>query len=318
MPFVHAPAITHRTRAPGRQHAIDDDLADGNAVARERVDAVAALRHGQFLGQRHPDERRLRTIAQALADVARLIGEHGDQLIGRLRASYASELLTNETVLVLKRAEDVSDGGNGIGRRQQAQRMARGSRVDDDQIVKGAGGKAIDLDDAHQLVDAGNREIEQRVDIRAIQPGPMFQDVAKRTPVLPQPACEGARRIELQGLERSSDPLRRSGQPGAERIAQGVRGIGRDDQNALAFACPVDCEQRRGRRLSYAAFASEVDETGVFEVRSQKLEVRREGRRERRIQSHFYLSLLTFVKALNVHASDLVVGRHRDGTLAGP
>ncbi len=205
---------------------------------------------------------RPRAIAQAPADVARLSGEHGDQPIGRLRTSHSSKLLTNETVLVLKRAEHVGDDGNGVGRRQQAQRMARGSRIDDDHIVDGAGGKAIDLDDAHQLVDAGNREIEQRVDVPAIEPGAMFEDVAKRAPVLLQPSCERARRIELRGLERSPDPFRRSGQPGAERIAQGMRGIGRDNQDALACTCPVDGEQRRGRRLSDAAFASEVDETG--------------------------------------------------------
>ena len=277
MPFVHAPAIAHRTGAAVGQHAIDDDLADGNAGAREPRDGVARLEHGQILGQRHPDTPRPRAIAQAPADVARLSGEHGDQPIGRLRTPHSSELLTNETVLALKRAEHVGDDGNGIGRRQQAQRVARGSGIDDDHIVDGAGGKAIDLDDAHQLVDAGNREIEQRVDVPAIEPGAMFEDVAKRAPVLLQPPSERARRVELRGLERSPDPLRRSGQPGAERIAQGMRGIGRDNQDALACAGPVDGEQRRGRRFSDAAFASEVDETGVFEVRSQKLEVRVEG-----------------------------------------
>jgi hypothetical protein len=140
--------------------------------------------------------------------------------------------------------------------------------------VNGAGGKAIDLDDAHQLVDAGNREIEQRVDVPAIEPGAMFEDVAKRASVLPQPPSERARRIELDGLERSPDPLRCSGEPGPERIAQGVCGIGRDNQDTLACACPVDGEQRRGRRLSDAAFASKKDEQGRDEVRSQKLEVR--------------------------------------------
>jgi hypothetical protein len=140
--------------------------------------------------------------------------------------------------------------------------------------VNRAGGEAIDLEDSHQLVDAGNREIEQRVDVPAIEPGAMFEDVAERSPVLLQPSRECARRIELDGLERSPDPFRCSGKPGAESIAKGVRGIGRDNQDALACTCPVDGEQRRGRRLSDAAFASKKDEQGRDEVRSQKLEVR--------------------------------------------
>ena len=133
--LVHAPAIAHRTRAAVRQHAIDDDLADADAGALERGDAVAGFRERELFRQRHPDERGPSRIAQPRRRLARLRREGRDQPIGRLGPPDARELLANEPVLLLQRVEHLGDRRHRFRRRQQAQRVAGRRGVDDDQVV---------------------------------------------------------------------------------------------------------------------------------------------------------------------------------------
>ena len=270
-------AIADRARAAGRQHTVDEDLAHPDAGALERRDAVAGFRERQLLGQGHPHERGPRRIAQALRGLARLIGERRDQPIGRLRPPDAGELLADEAVLLLQLAEDLGHRRDGLRRREQPQRVAGRRGVDDDEIVGTPGPRSpqrlvdqpIDLDDRHQLVDAGDREFEQRVDVLAIEPGAVLEDLAERPAVRLQPARERARRVELDGVERGADALRGAGQGDAERVAEGVRRVGGNDEGRAATTL-----QRiggRARRLADAAFSGEKNEfTCVGQNRSSR------------------------------------------------
>jgi hypothetical protein len=144
-------------------------------------------------------------------------------------------------------------------------------------------GKPIDLDDPHQLVNAGDGQVQQRVDILAIEPGAVLEDLAKGAPVVLEPARERARGIELYRVERSADSAGRARQRNAERVAKRVRRVGRDDQDAIAAGRPRDRESGGAGRLADAALASIKDKLGGIKVRSQNLEVRTK-------RSHFSLS----------------------------
>ena len=88
------------------------------------------------------------------------------------------------------------------------------------------GRETRDLEEADELVDARNRQIEQRVHVLAIEPGAVLEDLAERAPLLLQPARERARRIELNCVEAGPDPARLRRQLDAKRIAKRMRGVG--------------------------------------------------------------------------------------------
>jgi hypothetical protein len=92
----------------------------------------------------------------------------------------------------------------------------------------------------------------------------VLEDLAERPPVILQPPRERPTRVDLDGVEQWANPFRRPGQPDAERIAERMRGIGRDDEDAVARGGSGDGVCRGARRLADAAFASEEQK-----VRSQ-------------------------------------------------
>jgi hypothetical protein len=115
----------------------------------------------------------------------------------------------------------------------------------------------------------------------------MLEDLTERAAVLLQPAREPARGIQLHGVERARDPAGRAGQGDAERVAERVGRIGRDQEDAAVAPAALrrakalgfgDGEGGGVRRLSDAAFASIEDEAWL-KVRSQKYEVRNERRK---------------------------------------
>ena len=135
-----------------------------------------------------------------------------------------------------------------------------------------AEGRRIDLEQADQLVDAGDRQTEQRVDIFAIEPGAVFEDLAERPAVLAQPAREGARRIELDGVERRRIAFRGARERDAERVAERMGRIGGDkeDRVALRLSSALARAPPRGG-LADAAFAAEENELGeLVAVRTQR------------------------------------------------
>ena len=123
-----------------------------------------------------------------------------------------------------------------------------------------------DLDHANQLVDAGNREVEQRLDVFTIQPGAVLEDLAEGTTMVLQPAGKCARRVEFDRLERPRagrrHPSRLRGEPRTERIAKRVRRIGRHCEYSEASRGFSDGSRRRARRFADAAFTAVKNEKG--------------------------------------------------------
>jgi hypothetical protein len=103
-------------------------------------------------------------------------------------------------------------------------------RVDDDLVIGpvGPGGReAAQLEEADQLVDAGKREAEERVDVVVVEVGPAPDDPPQRLPALLDPPRERGVGVELDEREILRGPR-------DERVAQRMRGIGRDDEDAAA------------------------------------------------------------------------------------
>ena len=236
-------------------------------------------------------KRRLVRIAQPRACLVRLLGERGNQAIGRLRPADARKVLADDPVLALERIEHLGDRRHCVRRGEQPKGVAGRRRVDDHYVVdrgRGSGACSVlgsidvapdtcqpaDLDQRRQLVDAGNRQTEERVDVLAIEPGPVFEDVAERLTVALEPATKGSRRIELDGMKSMARPMglphfgaHASGyslharrQPNAQHVAERMRWIGRHNEHALGACRRSNGGRGRARGLSDAAFAAVEDE----------------------------------------------------------
>ena len=242
-----AATIADRTRRAIRQHPVDDHVGDADAGAAKRPQTVFAFGDRQQFRKQHPAECRAERILEQRTSLLRLSGQERNQAIGRVRTSDARELLADQTVLALQPLEHVGDRGDGGGGGEQAQRVSGRRRVDDDQMVIAGVRQPDDLEQRHQLVDAGDGQCEQRIDVVAIEPGAVLENFAEGVPVIAQPSAECPRAIELN---------RREGAP------SDADGAGRADSRTPS-ASPSECagsteiaSTRRPARASAIAHAA--------------------------------------------------------------
>ena len=131
-----------------------------------------------------------------------VIFQLSDESIGQVRPADSSEPFTDDAVVGLQCIEDANDCADRCRRIEETQRVTGRGGVDDDAVVTaGSFGETNDLEQRHQLVDAWNRELEDGGDVFPIEPGAVLQHVGQGTAMVAQPAREGARGVELDGLQ---------------------------------------------------------------------------------------------------------------------
>jgi hypothetical protein len=119
-----------------------------------------------------------------------------------------------------------------------------GGGVDHHLVGAGAARQAHHLEQGEQLVGAGHRQGEQAVDVGEVEVGALLRDAAEGLAAALQPAAVGGRGGELDGAQLaglgsgSGDGQRPRlwAERGAEGVAEGVGGIGRDGEDAAAAA----------------------------------------------------------------------------------
>jgi len=92
--------------------------------------------------------------------------------------------------------------------------------------ARGGGRETVQLDEADQLVDAGQRERQQAIDVVLVQVRAARGNRAQRTPARGEPALERPIGVQLDGGERtaSSRQARRArGQPTLEGVAERIQ-----------------------------------------------------------------------------------------------
>ena len=227
-------------RFPARQLRGARDGHEGGAgrVAQQRVQLSELLRHlHQLLGR--PSE----------ADHFAVLQEHGQQGLDPLAGR--------------------------VGQREQAQRVAGGRGVEHDHVhplPRAAGDeRGRDGHDREQLVQSRRRECDQVLHHRAIERGvevgaaaQRVEELVHRVAVTRARLAQRAVRVELAGPQArgsARDRARRIAQPRLERVAYGMRGVGREEQHP---ARPVRSQLQRGRRsgggLAHAALTPEHQE----------------------------------------------------------
>jgi len=129
-----------------------------------------------------------------------------------------------------------------------------------DLLTAGFASQAIDLQPRHQLVGAGQGEVEEALDVFVVEVAAARRDLPQGVAVLAAPAVQSRAGGELGGEERAvpgGDGRRLAGKPGTQRIAERVCGIGGDDEDPPAGLG----RGKRGRRgaggLADATLAAE-------------------------------------------------------------
>ncbi len=141
---------------------------------------------------------------------------------------------------------------------QEPERVAGGRRIDDHGLVAAVLGHPRQLQEPTQLIDTGEAQSEETVDIPAVEIGASLRDQVKRAPADTKPAGQGPVGVQLEGVERRAvrrDPRDPRTHPTAEGIAERVRGIGRHQEGAAAGGTGGERDGRRRGRLADPALA---------------------------------------------------------------
>jgi hypothetical protein len=141
--------------------------------------------------------------------------------------------------------------------------MTGGRRVDDDLVVRADVGQSFELDEADELVDSGEREREQPVDVLVIEVRAPRGDRVEGGVTRSEPTAERAVRIELRGVElsrRASDAAGLGAEAVGECVREGVGRIGRDDQHPSSLARRSNGGGRGACGLADSALAAEEGE----------------------------------------------------------
>ena len=119
-------------------------------------------------------------VAQRGGEVAARVRDLVDERVGGIGAMSPAEALRQEAVLGLHVVEDDGDAAQRGGHREEPQRVTGGRRVDHDAGPRAGCGETAQLEEADQLVDAGKRQAQQRVDVVLVEIGPAPDDAPQR------------------------------------------------------------------------------------------------------------------------------------------
>jgi hypothetical protein len=175
----------------------------------------------------------------------------------------------------MHRVEKPHERVEGARQRQQAQRMSRRCRVEDNACVCRLVENFSEDQYREDLVGAGQRGVDEPVDVILVEVGAAVENQGDRLAPLRQEFLAQPRGVERPGIQVVAQVLRtsraRDGQP--ELRQKRGRRVGRDDQGIVALGREMSGKIRRQGRLSDSALADDERD-------------RRQGRDHARVESH--------------------------------
>ena len=136
-------------------------------------------------------------------------------------------------MLRLHRIEDSCKAAKHFRHGQHPERVPRGCCIDDDEIESTASSGTADFQKACQLVDPGQRQLQEGGDVFAIEPGSAQSYLFKCCDPAAKPASEHPWRVDFSGMQHTAADLYRA-RGGGKRAGQGIgkrgRWIGGDQQ----------------------------------------------------------------------------------------
>ena len=124
-------------------------------------------------------------------------------------------------MLLKHEIEDVQPPGHELGQGEQAQGVPRGCRVEDHQGITLLSDELRDLDHRHQLVEAGQRELEELADVVVVEVGAEVHDRRDGVAVAVFERLQAFARVDRPGEELGLSADGRD--PVADRLFERVR-----------------------------------------------------------------------------------------------
>ena len=264
-PFEDTAALTPAAPAGRRRgEMVDDHIAKRDARARQRRGGISRFLDGHRFGKRHPRDVDARAIAQERVQIATVAIEILDEGVVFIGRPAAAQHLHHHPVFLLHHVEDARDRAQRLGHRQQAQGVSGRGRVDDNAVVAPGRAEPRHLEQRRELVDARQRQPEQQGDVVAIEPRAAERDPLEAGSPAGQPPLERPRGIDLdpvQGAATERYPARLARQAEVERIADRRRGIGGNEEGAVARRGACDRDGGGAGRLADAPLPPHQPET---------------------------------------------------------
>ena len=126
----------------------------------------------------------------------------GHEVVRRVAPVPAREPRQEEVVLGEHLTQHRRDPAQRLGHGQETERVSGGRGVDDDGVVAAGFREARQLQEAAQLVHAGEGQAEEAVDVGVVEIGASLPMRRRGRPAGAEPAGQGLIGVELQGIER--------------------------------------------------------------------------------------------------------------------
>ena len=103
----------------------------------------------------------------------------------------------------LHRVEQIDEGAERLGKREQPERVTGRRGVEDDALPVAAVGEVRERQQRHRLVDAGQRRVDEALNVLAVEVGAAIDDRRqRRRPIARRNPSRAAVGVELRRRER--------------------------------------------------------------------------------------------------------------------
>ncbi len=232
--------------------AVRDDAVDADPLQRQRGQGPPGLGGDDAFGRQDQPDARRGPVGEHRAQRVEVLGEPAEGVGGGVpllhggRARDTREQAADHAPVGREEAFEVA--GEGLGEREQPQ------RVDDHRLPRARVREPVHLGEREELLDAGQDGQLLRVEL--VDSGAREDRAEVAAQVVPGVVDEVAR-VDLGGEQSRVHFGRSAAERDAERVAEGVRGVGRDDQRLAAVRGELGGGGGGQRRLADAALAGE-------------------------------------------------------------
>ena len=148
---------------------VHDQIRYRYLPAQQILEQRQCLMHAERLGNRDGNELGTGRIAQQILGSLQRGFPFGDKQVEAVRAGIPAEHPPHVPALGQQRLQHAEPSPDQFGHGQQAQGVAAGRRIHHDAVVPAGLHPGGDLEEGHQLVETGQGEAQELIDVLIVQ-----------------------------------------------------------------------------------------------------------------------------------------------------
>ena len=206
---------------------IDHQLRYRHLAAPQFVKQRHRLGDAQRLGYRHRNKLRPRRIVHQLFGQMQRGLPLAHKLIEAVRSCIPAEDPPHIPALGQQHLQHAQPAPDQFGHGQQPQGMAAGRRIHHDAVVLPSLHPGGDLEQRHQLVQTGQREIQKLIDVLIVQEGAGGGDLAQHAAILLTEPGQALLSVQFEHLQIAG------GRVAGQTVPHRVRRVGGNQQQRM-------------------------------------------------------------------------------------